>query len=103
LFERKVLRCIFGMQQENGIWQKWYSYECFEKFNEPNVNYIKVKRLAWAGHLVHMNNDRTLKKHIQHQTKWGKKSWKTVTAMGRWHCSRHEYFNLLAPKFFKFF
>jgi hypothetical protein len=22
LFERKVLRCIFGMQQENGIWQK---------------------------------------------------------------------------------
>jgi hypothetical protein len=30
--------------------------------NEPNiVNYIKVKRLAWAGHLVHMNNDGTLK------------------------------------------
>jgi hypothetical protein len=33
------------------------------KFNEPNiVKYIKVKRLAWAGHLVRMNNDRTLKK-----------------------------------------
>jgi hypothetical protein len=26
------------------------------------VNYIKVKRLAWAAHLVHMNSDRTLKK-----------------------------------------
>ena len=26
------------------------------------VNYIKVKRLAWARHLVRMNNDRTLKK-----------------------------------------
>jgi len=26
-----------------------------EIFNEPNiVNYIKVKRLAWAGHLVRM-------------------------------------------------
>jgi len=23
---------------------------------------ISVKRLAWAGHLMHMNNDRTLKK-----------------------------------------
>jgi hypothetical protein len=29
----------------------------------PNiVTYIKVKRLAWAGHLVRMNNDRTIKK-----------------------------------------
>jgi hypothetical protein len=26
------------------------------------VNYTKVKRLAWAGHLVRMNNDRTLTK-----------------------------------------
>jgi len=32
-------------------------------FNEQNiVNYIKVKRLPWAGHLVRMNDDRTLKK-----------------------------------------
>ena len=34
----------------------------YETFNEPNiVNYIKVKRLAWAGHLVCMSNDRTVK------------------------------------------
>jgi hypothetical protein len=59
-FERKVLRCIFGAKQENGTWRKRYSYELYEIFNEPNiVNYIKVKRLAWAEHLVHMNNDRT--------------------------------------------
>jgi hypothetical protein len=63
LFERKVLRCIFVAKEENGTWRKRYSYELYEKFNEPNiVNYIKVKRLAWAGHLVRMNNDRTLKK-----------------------------------------
>ena len=38
-----------------------YNYDIHEIFNEPNiVNYIKVKRLAWAGHLVHMSNDRTL-------------------------------------------
>ena len=35
----------------------------YEIFNESNiVNYIKVKRLSWAGHLVRMNNNRTLRK-----------------------------------------
>jgi len=63
LFESKVLRCIFGAKQENGTWRERCSYELYEIFNEPNiVNYIKVKRLAWAGHLVCMNNDRTIKK-----------------------------------------
>jgi hypothetical protein len=34
-----------------------------ETLKEPNIaTYIKVKRLAWAGHLVRMNNDRTIKK-----------------------------------------
>jgi len=64
LFERKVIRCIFGAKQGNEIWRKRYNYELYEAFNEPNiVNYIKVKRLAWAGHLMSMNNDRTLKKN----------------------------------------
>ena len=58
-----MLRCIFGAKQENGTWRKRYNYELYETFNEPNiVPYIKVKRLAWAGHLVRMNNDRALKK-----------------------------------------
>ena len=55
LFERTVLRFIFGAKPENGTWRKRYNYELYEIFNEPNfVNYIKVKRLAWAGHLVRM-------------------------------------------------
>ena len=63
LFERKVLRCIFGVKQENEIWQKRYNYELYEIFNDSNiVNYIKFKRLAWAGHLMHTNDNRTLKK-----------------------------------------
>ena len=41
---------------------KKYNCELYEIFNEPNnVNYINVKRLAWAGHLVRMNNDTTIK------------------------------------------
>jgi hypothetical protein len=35
----------------------------YELFNDSNiVNYIKAKRLAWAGHLTRMSNERTLKK-----------------------------------------
>jgi hypothetical protein len=61
LFERKVLRCISGTKQENGTRGKRYNYELYEILNEPNiVNYIKFKRLAWAGHLVRMNSDRTI-------------------------------------------
>jgi hypothetical protein len=34
-------------------------------FNDSNiVNHIKAKRLAWAGHLTCMSNERTLKKII---------------------------------------
>ena len=47
LFERKVLRCIFGAKQENGTWRKRYNCGLYEIFKEPNiVNYIKLKRLA---------------------------------------------------------
>ena len=61
LFERKVLRRTFGLKQENGTWRKRYNYELYETFNEPNiVTYIKVKRLAWAGHLVRMDNGRKI-------------------------------------------
>jgi hypothetical protein len=47
----------------NFITYEWCYYELYEIFNEPNIfNYMKVKRLAWAGNLVRMNNDRTLQK-----------------------------------------
>jgi len=61
LFERKMLRCIFGAKQENETWLKRHNYKLHEAFNEPSiVKYIKVNRLAWAGHLMRMNNDRIL-------------------------------------------
>ena len=63
MFERKVLRCIFGAKQENEIWRKRYNYELYEIFDDSNiVNYIKVKRLAWAGNLMRMNDNRTINK-----------------------------------------
>jgi len=65
LFERKVLRCIFGAKQKNKTWRKRYNYKLYKTFNESNiVNYIKVKRMAWAGHLMCMDGDRTIKKYF---------------------------------------
>jgi len=53
LFERKVLRCIFGAKREKGTWRNRYNYELYETFKGPNtLTYINVKRMAWAGHLV---------------------------------------------------
>jgi hypothetical protein len=61
LFERKVLRCIFGAKRENGTCRKTYTYELYEVYNEPNtVHYIKV----WVGNLVHISDDRTIKKTL---------------------------------------
>jgi hypothetical protein len=65
LFERKVLRCIFGAKQENEIWRKGYNYELYEIFDDSNiVNYIKVKRLARAGNLMRMNYNRAINKTL---------------------------------------
>jgi hypothetical protein len=63
LFERNVLRCIFGAKLETVTWWKRCNDEIYEIFNEPNiVSYIKVRILAWAGHLVRNNNGKTIKK-----------------------------------------
>jgi len=59
-----VLRCIFGAKQENEKWRERYNYELYSIFNESNINnYIKVKRLSWAGHLMCTNNNITTKKY----------------------------------------
>jgi len=35
----------------------------YELFNEPDiVKYIKINRLGWAGHVIRMDNNRTVKK-----------------------------------------
>ena len=47
LFERKVLRCIFGAKQENEIWRKRYNYELYETFNDSNIVTLKLK--DWHG------------------------------------------------------
>jgi hypothetical protein len=49
--------------QENGVWRKRYNHELYELFNEPDiVKYIKINGMGWAGHVIRMDNNRTVKK-----------------------------------------
>jgi hypothetical protein len=47
LFDRRVLRCIFGAVQDKGAWRKRYNHELCKPFNEPDiVKYMKINRLS---------------------------------------------------------
>jgi hypothetical protein len=63
VFERRVLRCVCGAVQENGVRRKRHNHELYKLFNEPDiVKSIKINRLGWAGHVISMDNNRTVKK-----------------------------------------
>src|ERR1700744_5423160 len=58
-FERKVLRTIYGGVREGERWRKRFNFELKRDFGEPDiVTVVKVQRLRWVGHLVHMEENR---------------------------------------------
>ena len=63
LFERKILRSIFGpTQKANGEWRLKTNEELEKAINKENiVRYIKYKRLNWLGHVERMTNERVAK------------------------------------------
>lgn len=63
IFERKILRCIFGGINKNGQWLRRSNLELYRSYNEPDIiRFIKVQKIKWAGHLVRMEEDRIVKK-----------------------------------------
>jgi hypothetical protein len=63
IFERKILRRIYGPICEVGQWRKRYERKLEELYFEPNVvNVIKSSRLRWAGHVVRMDEKELPKK-----------------------------------------
>jgi hypothetical protein len=53
VFERKVLRRIFGAVYENGLWHMRHNGEFYELFSEPDIDKtIKMGRVRWSGHAV---------------------------------------------------
>jgi len=64
IFERKVLRKIFGPTKErDGTWRIKTNEELNKLIrHKNNINYIKTKRLSWFGHLHRMSEERMVKK-----------------------------------------
>jgi hypothetical protein len=50
MWERKILRKIYGPTYENGYWRTKMNQEIYNKFKSPNtVTIIKVCGLEWLG------------------------------------------------------
>jgi hypothetical protein len=63
VFERKILRGIFGPTKENQIWRIKTNEELDELIKHKNiVNYMKAQRLSWFGHVNRMPDTGTVKK-----------------------------------------
>jgi len=64
LFERKILRKIFGPTKEsNGIWRIKTNKELDELIKHRNItNYVKAQRLSWFGHTKKMSETSIVKR-----------------------------------------
>jgi len=64
VFEKKVLREIFGTTKErDGTWRIKTNDELDELIRHKNIiNHIKEKRLSWFGHLHQKPEERMVKK-----------------------------------------
>ena len=63
LFEKKVLRRIFGPTKErDGTWRIKTNDELTKLISHKNIiNHIKAQRLSWFGHLHRMLEGRMVK------------------------------------------
>jgi hypothetical protein len=63
VFERKILRRIFGPKQKiNGEWRIKTNEKLENAIRHENiVRHIKSKRLSWLGHVERMPNERVAK------------------------------------------
>jgi len=63
VFERKILRGIFGPVKENQIWRIKNNEELDKLIKHENiVNYVKGQRLSWFGHVQRMPETGAAKK-----------------------------------------
>jgi hypothetical protein len=62
IFERKILRGIFGATKENQTW-RIKNNEKLDKLikHENKVNYVKAQRLSWFGHIQRTPETRATK------------------------------------------
>lgn len=63
VWERRVLRKVFGPNFVNGSWKVKSNAELRELFASPDlVAEVRSRRLAWLGHLERLDENRTVKR-----------------------------------------
>jgi hypothetical protein len=63
VFERKVVRTIYGPVKEGGRWRIRSNRELEEIIRgEDIVKFVKSQRLGWLGHVERMNEERMSRK-----------------------------------------
>jgi hypothetical protein len=71
VFERKILRRIFGTIKENQIWRVKTNEKLDKLIKHKNIiNYVKAQRLSWFDHVQRMPDTRRVKKIF---------NWKPIT------------------------
>jgi len=67
MFDRRILRKIFGpVQNEGGSWRIGMNHELSELIeNADIVRFRKYTRIAWLGHVMRMGDKRTHKKTLE--------------------------------------
>jgi hypothetical protein len=62
VFEKKILRKIFGPNNENSIWRIKINQELDEITKRKNIiNFMRAQRLSWFGHIERMPGTRIVK------------------------------------------
>ena len=64
VFERKILRRIFGpVQTDNGEYRIRFNHELEDLINGQNIRrFVKAQRLKWLGHIIRMPSNATVQK-----------------------------------------
>lgn len=62
VFERKILRRIFGAIETADGWRARYNSEVYTLYKEPDLEtHIRFQRLRWLGHITRMEASRKVK------------------------------------------
>lgn len=57
VFERKVLRMIYGPVCIEGVWRSRFNHELYQLSQQPDVlKKVRTRRLRWAGHVSRMDD-----------------------------------------------
>jgi hypothetical protein len=81
-WERKILRKTYGPTKEKGQWRNRNNAELITKYKSQNiVTVIKIRRMERLGHVIRMNETRSVKKILE-----GKLEGRRVTGRPRLRC-----------------